>query len=84
MRSFDEMQAMSDEGLEEYLRDEVESIISTAQPHNVLKLRHIQSRMDKIRCKIKNPYMRASMMYQTMMESFGELNDELQKFNNER
>jgi hypothetical protein len=77
MKSFDELFDMSDEDKLEYLHEEVEKIIDNADPKLVLKLRHVQAKIDGIRNRVKNPQVRLEMIYQEMVDSLIELADAL-------
>ena len=73
MKTFDELLEMTDEKKLDYLSDEVENIISSAAPSNVLKLRALQSKIDRIRSKYKSRAVAASMIYSLMLDSLNEL-----------
>lgn len=68
MKTHDELVKMTEAEREQYLRDEVESIISKAPPHSVLNLRKIQAHCDYIRRHTHDPYARASRMYGYMLD----------------
>ena len=74
MKSFDELLTMTDQEKLDYLKEEVEKVISKAEPHNVLKLRHIQAQMDGIRARVHNPQVSAKLISDEMIKSFYELN----------
>lgn len=77
MKSFDELLAMTDQEKLGYLKEEVEQIISQAEPRNVLKLRHLQAHIDGIRGRIKNPAVTAQIIYDEMIMALNELNGAL-------
>lgn len=78
MKNFDELLKMTEEEKQEYLRREVEKIISEASRENVLKLRLLQAKIDSMRSKIKNPIARANAIYNIMMtQGLNKLNEVL-------
>lgn len=77
MKTFDELQAMTDTEKLRHLAEEVEKVISAAPPNLVLKLRALQARMDRIRSRIKNPQVSASLIYDEMVNSLLTLNETL-------
>lgn len=77
MKTHDELQALTDSEKLEYLKNEVEKIINSAPPHQVLKLRALQARMDGIRNRVRNPIVSMNMIADEMMRSFLELNEAL-------
>lgn len=84
MKSFDELRAMTDPERMAYLEQEVERVISSAPPNQVLKLRALQARMDGIRAKVHNPVVRMHKINDEMMRSFLELNEALKPWRTEQ
>ena len=80
MKSFDELLKMSDEEKDQYLTEEVEKLLATCDPYNVLKLRHLQSEINRIKKTTVDPYARASRVYGKMMDKFLELDSALKPF----
>jgi len=77
MKTFDELRAMTDEQKLAYLSEEVEKVIASAPPRVVLKLRALQSRMDRIHMKVQNPLVRLNMIYNEMIRALLMLNETL-------
>lgn len=77
MKSHDELMAMSDEEKLSYLDEEVEKVISNAEPKMQLKLRAIQARANGIRRRIKDKYTCADVVFRMMVESLHKLNNAL-------
>ena len=84
MKTFDELKAMTDPEKLEYLKGEVEKVIAAAPPHQVLKLRALQARMDGIRAKVHNPLVRLNQIYGEMFRSFLKLNDKVQQLRTDK
>lgn len=84
MKTFDELLQMTDEARKQYLREEVEQVINAAPDHYVLKLRHLQSRLDGIRARIKNPQVRLEMIYSEMIDSLNQLNNVFKGLHHEK
>lgn len=70
----DELVAMTDDEREQWLQEQVEELIQTAQPRNVLKLRKLQAQLDGIRRRYKDPIARCNAIHAEMIRSLNELN----------
>jgi hypothetical protein len=76
----DSLMAMTDEEREKWLKDEIEGVISSAQPSKVLGLRRLQARIDGIKRKHKDPIARCNALHAEMIASLNQLNDALKGF----
>lgn len=74
---------LSQQDFERQKKQMIEDYISSLPEERQLKVRQEQWKIDNVMRKCKNPLVRAQKMYNLMMESFNELNDELQKWRKE-
>lgn len=76
----EERSKLEQDVLEELLRAAVEKVISTAPQHQVLPLRLLQAKCEKIRATTKNPLVAAAKLHNLLLEEgLYPLNEELNK-----
>ena len=68
MLTFDELLSMTDQEKLNYLKVEVEKVISSSEPNNQLRLRVLQVKCDGILSRIKSPLSSAQAVYNVMID----------------